>query len=496
MRAEGVVQDVTTQDMEITAALREAVIRQLGRERFELWFGSQGRWILRDQQLVVEVATPIYQNWLRNNFRQPIEQCCRAVLGKDVAVDFQLKPQPAEGQPPAALPGGAGSPDRSETTNSAAGPSPPLDSPPPRLDSTMAPRDAPPAARAPARQRTFSDFDSFVVGHCNRVAHASALMVAERPGCVSPLFLYGGTGVGKTHLLECVWSQVLGSRPGCGALFMAAEQFTSLFLEALHHSGLPNFRRKYRNVELLVLDDVQFFTGKKATLCELLHTIDTLLRNERQVVLAADRPPADLGGLGPDLTSRLTGGMVCRMEPADRQTRGEIVRRYARRNEISLSDEVLEMVASRLSDNARELFGAVNRLHATSLATGSPLSLAAAEEALSDLVMHSSRVIKLDDIEKAVCEVFGLRPDSLRSQRKVRSVSHPRMLAMWLARKHTRSALSEIGDYFGRRSHTTVISAQKRINTWMSAGGHVGAAENQWHVEEAIRRVESRLRAG
>jgi chromosomal replication initiator protein len=259
---------------------------------------------------------------------------------------------------------------------------------------------------------------------------------------------------------------------------------------------LPSFRRKYRSLDLFILDDIQFFTGKKATVSELLHTIDSLMRSGRQLVLAADRPPAQLEGLGPELTSRLSGGMVCRLDAPGYVTRREIVRSYAEKRHMQLPDEVQDFVAARLTDNVRELFGAVNRLQATSQAMGQPITAPMAEAALADLILHSGRVVQLDDIEKAVCHVFGLQPASLRSQRKGKAVSHPRMLAMWLARKHTRSALSEIGDFFGRRSHTTVISAHKRVNTWLTGGDRVELADQNWHIEEAIRRVEEKLRAG
>ncbi|MEE3221091.1 MAG: DnaA/Hda family protein, partial [Planctomycetota bacterium] len=227
-----------------------------------------------------------------------------------------------------------------------------------------------------------------------------------------------------------------------------------------------------------------------------LHTIDTLLRKGHQVVLAADRTPAELDGLGPELTSRLVGGMVCRLDAPDHDVRLEIVRRYVKQLDIAMPADVQQLVASRLNDNVRELFGAVHRLHATSQALQQPITAALAEEALADLVVHSGRLIQMTDIERAVCEVFGLRPESLRSARKIKAISHPRMLAMWLARKYTRSALSEIGDHFGHRSHTTVISAQKRVDRWMQGGDRLSVGDQHWHIEEAIRRVEGRLKAG
>jgi chromosomal replication initiator protein len=279
-------------------------------------------------------------------------------------------------------------------------------------------------------------------------------------------------------------------------VYLSAEQFTSHFLEALRGSGLPSFRRKYRGVGLLIIDDLQFFVGKRATQVELLHTVDTLMRDRRQLVFAADRSPAELAELGPELTTRLASGMVCRVEVPDYATRLGIVAQLARRMKLQVPAEVQEFVASRLTNHARELSGALCRLQATSEALGKPITLAMAEEALREMIHDSTRMVRLGDIEKAVCQVFGLEPQSLQADDKSKSVSHPRMLAMWLARKHTRAALSEIGRYFGRRSHSTVVSAQKRVDRWVACGSSIDLAERAWTVDEAIRHVERHLAAG
>ncbi len=321
-------------------------------------------------------------------------------------------------------------------------------------------------------------------------------MVVCKPGQLTPLMFYGPTGVGKTHLLEGVWTAARKSRGRVTTIYLSAEQFTSQFLEALRGSGLPSFRRKYRGVGVLVLDDLQFFVGKRATQVELLHTIDTFLQEGRQLVFAADRSPTDLPELGPELVTRLTSGLVCRIEPPDYATRLGILGQMAKRMELHVPVDVQQFVASRLTNHARELSGALCRLSATSQSLGRPISLAMAEEALADLFAHSSRVVRLHDIEKAVCEVFGLEPASLQSDVKGKRVSHPRMLAMWLARKHTRAALSEIGHFFGRRSHSTVVSAQKRVDGWMTSGRQFDMAERHWPVDDAIRQVERRLAAG
>jgi chromosomal replication initiator protein len=321
-------------------------------------------------------------------------------------------------------------------------------------------------------------------------------MAAEEPGRYSPLLVHGPTGTGKTHLLEGICDAFRKTRPRAAQVLLSAEQFTSYFLEALHGSGMPSFRRKYRDLELLVIDDVQFFTNKKATLVELLHTIDSFQGTRRQLVFAADRSPTALKSLGPELMARLSGGMVCRLESAEYPTRLGIVRGHARDLDLNVPEDVEAYIASHFTTQSRELAGALKKLRAASLAHAKPISLALAEEVLSELIDHHDRVVKLVDIEKAVCDVFGIDSKSLQSNIKTRTVCHPRMLAMWLARKHTRAGLSEIGCYFGRRSHSTVISAQKKIESWMSDTAPLKLACGSLSLEETIRRVEANLRAG
>ena len=216
----------------------------------------------------------------------------------------------------------------------------------------------------------------------------------------------------------------------------------------------------------------------------------------RQLVFAADRPPAELTDWGPELTTRLNGGMVCRIEPPDYGTRLGIVAQMVQRLGIAVPADVQQFIAARLTHHARELSGALCRLQATSRALGRPIRLKMAEDALAEMIRHGSRAVRLPDIEKAICDVLGIAASNLQSGAKAKDVSQPRMLAMWLARKHTQAPLSEIGQYFGRRSHSTVVSAQKRVDGWVAAGRSIELAHRLWQVDDAIRQVEQRLEAG
>ncbi|MBN2581233.1 MAG: hypothetical protein JXB10_19785 [Pirellulales bacterium] len=481
---------MTKDDKEIVSALHEALAGKVGKRRYELWFGASTRLALDGDRLRIGVPNPCFLEWIRGNFRGPIEEACRMVLGHCPSLDFHLEPKPAE-QSPARMTDGKEEKSRGATDGAVAAILPLRAA----AEGAPAPSDPAGVSARPAGRR-LADFESFVIGEGNRLALTSAQMILRQPGQISPLLIYGPTSVGKTHLLEGILMAARQSARQPAAVALSAEQFTTFFLEALRGSGLPNFRRKYRGVGLLIVDDLQFFVGKRATQVELLHTIDTLTRERRQLVFAADRPPAELAELGPELTTRLSGGLVCRIDPPDFATRRGIVAQLARRMNLSLPQDVQEYVAAQLTQHARELSGGLCRLQATSEALGKPITLALAEEALADLIRHSGRMVRLGDIEKAVCETFGLDAACLQADDKSKRVSHPRMLAMWLARKHTRAALSEIGRYFGRRSHSTVVSAQKQIDRWMAAGRQVQLAERTWPVDDAIRHVERRLAAG
>jgi len=345
-------------------------------------------------------------------------------------------------------------------------------------------------------RRHYARLESYVVGDSNRVAFSAATSTVARLGSVTPLFVYGPTGCGKSHLLEGILSNTRRTGKVKRTLLLSAEQFTSNFLEALQGSGLPSFRRKHRDVDLLLIDDIQFFAGKKATLVELQHTIDSLLRDGRQMVLAADRPPSELQGLGAELIARLSGGLVCGIDSPEPETRTTILRQLVKQLELIVPADVIEFIGMQLNGDARQLRGALNRLQATSEALHQPITIELARSALADMLRSSRRAVRLPDIERAICDVFGLEPKSLQSDRKARSVSQPRMLAMWLARKYTRAALSEIGHYFGRRSHTTVISAQKKVERLLSKNSTIQLDQADCNIEDALRRVETQLRTG
>lgn len=476
-------------DTEVVPSIRRALAERIGGERYDLWFGASTRFRVDGARLTVETANTFLQDWLRKNFRQAIEAAACETLGPTTSVGFEVDPRlndrPSRtaaavesdapvGATPAASTATIAAPVESSTATA-------IESAP-----TERPR------RLPAPRKP-SSFDDFVVGASNRLAYASSRGVVERLGSISPLVLHGPTAVGKSHLLEAIVGGARRLERDLHAAYMTAEQFTSSFLEALQGGGLPSFRRKFRDLHLLVVDDLQFFAGKRATLVEFIHTFDALQRAGRQIVVAADRPPADLTFLGSELRTRLSGGLVVEMLPADLPTRTGIVEQLARKLALNIDVEVRDYVAMQFSSHARELSGALKRLAAVSHAFDRRIDRPMAEEALGELVRSRTKTVRLADIDRAVCQVFGLEHESLQSPRKGKDVSHPRMLAMWLARKYTRAALSEIGRFFGGRSHSTVISAEKKVAGWLTEGEMLPTTAGRCRLDEALRRVEEGL---
>ncbi|GAB6165351.1 hypothetical protein JCM19992_13510 [Thermostilla marina] len=334
------------------------------------------------------------------------------------------------------------------------------------------------------------------MGPSNRLAYAAIESALRRPGQISPILLYGPTGVGKTHLLEGVYREVRRRHRHCPILYQSAEQFTSAFIEALRGSGIPSFRRKFRGVHLLILDDLHFFRGKRQTQIELTYTIDTLLREGRQIILAADRAPSELRDLGPELVSRLQSGMVCRIDPPDFATRRGIIDRFAAQLGLEIPEETAQWIARRFSRHARQLSGVLCRLQTAARAFNRPIDLQLAHQVLGDLLAEAQPRVQLAEIEQAVRDTFGLEEGELQSRRRDRAVSYPRMLAMYLARRYTQAPLSEIGRYFGQRSHSTVISAQKRVEGWLEEQAEVQIAKRRCDVRSLLGQVERRLRVG
>jgi len=308
------------------------------------------------------------------------------------------------------------------------------------------------------------NFDNFVEGKSNQLARAAAIQVSESGAdAYNPLLMYGGSGLGKTHLMHAVGNLMLGARPAAKVVYLHSERFVADMVKALQHNAMNEFKRHYRSVNALLIDDIQFFAGKERSQEEFFHTFNALIELEHQIILSCDRYPKEVSGLEDRLKSRFGWGLTVAVEPPDLETRVAILMSKAIEHGVRLPDEVAFFVAKRIRSNVRELEGALRRIVANSRFTGREITLDFAREALSDLLAVQAKLITIENIQKTVAEYFKIRVSDLVSAKRNRSIARPRQIAMRLAKELTSHSLPEIGKGFGGRDHTTVLHACRKV---------------------------------
>lgn len=314
--------------------------------------------------------------------------------------------------------------------------------------------------------RAMYTFTNFVEGKSNQLARAAASQVADNPGTAyNPLFIYGGTGLGKTHLLHAVGNGILAKKPDAKVIYMHSERFVQDMVKALQNNAIEEFKRYYRSVDALLIDDIQFFANKERSQEEFFHTFNALLEGNQQIILTSDRYPKEIDGVEDRLKSRFGWGLTIAIEPPELETRVAILMRKAHENQIRLPEEVAFFIAKRLRSNVRELEGALNRVIANANFTGRPITIDFVREALRDLLALQDKLVTIENIQKTVAEYYKIRIADLLSKRRSRSVARPRQMAMALSKELTNHSLPEIGDAFGGRDHTTVLHACRRIES-------------------------------
>lgn len=444
------------------------------------WIEGKITLAVRDDELTVGVGSPFLLAWMQRQFTGAFRDAARAALGPSARLRFVVDGR--LGLPvarPAAVP--TPSPARSEQKSE-------------RPIADAANRTAPPSPRREGRR--FSDLGDFVNGPHSEVAYAAAMRLCESPGLFpGPMYVFGGVGLGKTHLLEGIGRRLRGEGLTRQVAYFTAEGFANYFTEALRNRTLPAFRNRFRGVDVLLVDDVDFLDGKRGLQEEFLHTLQHLENRRKVVVLAADRHPKMLTRTSEELVSRFLAGTVCRIEPPDFETRVRILERRSARLAQPVPRPVLELVARKFRGGVRELEGALNCLEVCRGMTGKPVGVGAARQVLGELERDCLRAVRLADIERSVCEFFGVAPDELRSANRSRSVSQPRMVAMYLARKLTPAAYGEIGAHFGGRNHSTVIAAEKKFRRLLDGAESWSVATETVPLQEVVRSIESRLRA-
>ncbi len=412
----------------ISARLREA----LNETTYETWFASAQAGELDGDTFSLVVPNDFTREWIEGHFLGFVKAAARDTLGRDVRVTLAVGEPATPDEPP--------EPARTQ------------------------------GAQVGANAKY--TFDSFVIGSSNRFAHAAALAVAEAPAqAYNPLFIYGGTGLGKTHLLQAIGQYVGDHSKGLTTRYVTSETFMNDFINSLRDKRIEGFKQRYRTYDVLLVDDIQFFEGKERIQEEFFHTFNSLYEAGRQIVISSDRPPKEIATLEERLRSRFEWGLITDIQPPDLETRIAILRKKVNTDRIAVADpEVLTFVAGRVSTNIRELEGALTRVVAFSSLTGLPLTVELAEQVLRDLFPQGDAApeVTIQTIQDAVSDRFGLTVPELCSPRRSQAVAYPRQVAMYLSRELTDASLPKIGKEFGGRDHTTVIHATSKITRLIS----------------------------
>lgn len=476
----------------VVTEIEQAVAQRIGIPRYNLWFARNTRFTVRDGMVIVGVPNRHFEEWLSRTFGSAVEAAAEEVLGEAVTVRFQIDPELFQ----------QARREQSEAAQATIAISSTVDAqteeglatqPEPTTEKSAAPRKGK-GERPASRGRRWHSLADFVVGPCNRLAHAGALSVIEEPGdTANPLVLHGPVGTGKTHLLEAIYLGLRRTRPDWRILYMTSEDFVNRFLAAVRTGKMGVLRRQLRETDVLLVDDLHFLSSKKATLEELLHTFDSLLAEGRQMVFTADCHPRLDENYPPELVDRLLGGGIWGLQPPDPETREAILRRKAGTLNLQLSEEVVGFLASHLRGNIRELEGALNSLRHYSRITRRTIDVPMVREALAELLRHAIRVLQAEDVDAAVCRALRIEPGLMQGSGRAWSVSHPRMLAMFLCRKHTAASHADIGKYFGGRNHSTVVAAEKKVRQWLSDDEELALGERKVRVRELVARIEREL---
>ncbi len=422
----------------------ESLQRELNPQVYERWLRPIKAIALTENTLELGVPDEFFKNWIVDHYGDFIDLALKEALGDpSVKTSFQIL--------------------KDETINISVG------APSASAASFQAPLMSGQGQRMPSvvldpLLNSKYTFDSFVVGPSNRFAHAASMAVAESPAKVyNPLFIYGPVGLGKTHLMQAIGQEILRRNPSSKVLYITSEKFTNQLINAIKTGTTMKFREKYRHVDSLLIDDIQFIAGKEATMEEFFHTFNSLYDAHKQIVVSSDKPPKNINNLEERLVSRFEWGLVTDIQPPDYETRAAILRKKAERENLYIPDSVTSFIAEHIKSNIRELEGALIRVVAYSKLTGKEIDEAVAHDVLKDMIVETEKKITVDLIQRRVSEYFEIRPSDMTAKRRSRNVVYPRHIAMYLSREMTGLSFPEIGEHFGGRDHTTILHAYEKI---------------------------------
>lgn len=414
-------------------------------QTYATWFSPIKFLSSTDSIVTLEVPNKFFRDWLLDRYMTLIKSSVSKAAGKEYTIEFCMREESRNSPMQAAVKEVVEKKEKE-----------------PKGFWPFA-KEKPDAAKEIGLDPKFT-FDSFVVGPSNRFVHAASLAVCDSPAkTYNPLFIYGGTGLGKTHLMQAIAQRVLEKHPKHKILYVSSETFLNHLINAIQTKTTPKFREKYRSVDLLLIDDIQFIAGRDSTQEEFFHTFNALYESHKQIVVSSDKPPKEIGGLEERLVSRFLYGLVTDVQPPDFETRMAILKKKTERETIAIPDDVFYFLAEKIKTNIRELEGALMRVFASARLMGNDVSLDMAKDVLKDMIIEGEKRVTIDLIQKHVCEYFGIKLSDMKVKKRSRAIAYPRQIAMYLARHLTDYSLPEIGEYFGGRDHTTVLHAYEKI---------------------------------
>lgn len=404
---------------------------KVGNHATELWFRPIKIFQEKEQQVIIDIPNRFFKDWIEDNYPNLIEETIGGILGYPVSVNYRI----AEKINPVVK----------------------------KMDIRLENRRQKLASKGIYLNPKYT-FESFVVGPSNQFTQAAAMAVAEAPGRLyNPLFIYGGVGLGKTHLMNAIGNAVIDKMSDLIVLYVSSEQFTNEVVSALRHERMSDFKEKYRNVDILLLDDIQFIANKTATQEEFFHTFNALYEKQRQIVISSDRSPKEIDAVTDRLRSRFSMGLIADIQPPEMETKAAILLKKAAIERIAISEEVAYYLASKVKTNIRELEGCLIRLGAQAALTGKTIDKEMAKNILRDLIEEDEKPINVEQIQKVVCEHFDLKLADMKAKKRTKEVAFPRQVAMYICKQLTNMSLSDIGKNFGGKDHATVIYACKQI---------------------------------
>lgn len=415
---------------------------KLSKPSFDTWLSQTEALSYHDETLTVCAPNEFVRDWLEKHYASFIQETVEELIGMELNLKFVLPEEDTSSE--------------SEEAQSA-------------VPSVHDKQPAADEVRSNMLNAKYT-FDTFVIGPGNRFAHAASLAVAEAPAkAYNPLFIYGGVGLGKTHLMHAIGHYVLEHNQEAKVVYLTSEKFTNEFINSIQYNKAVEFRNKYRNIDVLLIDDIQFLAGKEQTQEEFFHTFNTLHESSKQIIISSDRPPKEIPTLEDRLRSRFEWGLITDIQAPDLETRIAILRKKAKAEGFDISNDVMVYIANQIDSNIRELEGALIRVVAFSSLTNQDISVDLAAEALKDIMpANRPKVITILDIQKTVSAHYKLRVEDLKAKRRTKSVAFPRQVAMYLSRELTDYSLPKIGGEFGGRDHTTVIHAYEKISAQLT----------------------------